>query len=635
MPGVPARVRPAGGARLLFAALLALVASTVNAAEPATFVLPSWEGPFAPAYLPDDGAYPTRTAELFAPVEYVVLVPEASDTSGDTASGTASDTTGDPFDVVARITFRYLGSDGAATRDETAGAATDTDEDADGDADGDGAADTEGDADGDPSGDADTDTDGAPDPRSAAEAAETIVTEAFYDGAHEGAAVYRFRFTGTRLGVWAFASASDHPALDGLTGTIEVVPNEDDGVQGFLAAANGRFAWPVGNDGRVEGVAYHVFMHGGNEGEDLGRIPRREASMRAAIDALLDEVEENGSRALFVGVWNQWFQLGASRWDQHDSVHPDPATFRLLETMISRAHERGMALHIWQWGDEERRWTPLGVGRDVGQDGVNGVADQRLQRYIAARLGPLPNWTMAYGFDLHEWVTPDEVRRWASTMRGLLGWPHLLMAREQGLGNRDFDFAGEPLDVVSSDARPLLDGLDVYQVTLDELAAAAGRPVLFERRFLYLRDDVWTMDATRRTLWRMTMAGGAGSVWGVHWDAQEPYPEPHQLRIFRRFWQGRLDLELEPSRADDGTFWFVAPDGARGVAYGEDTDVLTLPPVGEGAVVVAVDTRGEAYEEVVVPLDAGAEASPAGEPWRWQAPHASDWAVAIGMTNAR
>jgi hypothetical protein len=600
MPGVPARVRFGWGARLLFAALLAPLASTVHAAEPATFVVPSWEGPFAPAYLPEDGAYAARTAELFAPVEYAVLVPRNSETAGRSASDPSGDPAGDPFDVVARVTFRYLGPDDAAPRGETprggtAGAATNADG-----------------------------------------ATNTIVTEAFYDGDHEGAAVFRFRFTGTRLGPWSFTSASEHPALDGLTGTIEVVPNEDDDVQGFLTAANGRFAWPVGNDGRVEGVAYHVFMHGGSEGEDLGRIPRREGPMRAAVDALLDEAEEYGARALFVGVWNQWFELGASRWDRHDSVHPDPATFRLLETMLARAHERGMALHIWQWGDEERRWTPLGVGRDEGLEGVNGVADRRLQRYIAARLGPLPNWTMAYGFDLHEWVTPDDVRMWAANMHDLLGWPHLLMAREQGLGDRDFDFAGEALDVVSSDARPLLDGLDVYQVTLDELAAADGRPVLFERRFLYLRDDVWTMDATRHALWNMTMAGGAGSVWGVHWDAQEPYPEPSQLRIFRRFWQGRLDLDLEPSRADDGTLWFVAPDGSRGVAYAEDTDVLTLPPVPEGAVVVAVDARGGAYEELVVSPDAGEAAPPTGgEPWRWRAPHASDWAVAIGTADDR
>jgi len=585
-------VRFTWGARLLFAALPALMAPVVHAAEPATFVLPSWEGPFAPAHLPENGTYAPRTAELFAPVEYAVLVPTTSATAGGSATEPSGDPSDDPFDVVARVTFRYLGPDGDA-RDEASGGEA-----------------------------------------SGGEAADTIVTEAFYDGDHEGAAVYRFRFTGTRLGAWSFASESEHPALDGWTGAIEVVPNEDDEVPGFLTAANGRFAWPVGNDGRVEGVAYHVFMHGGNEGEDLGRIPRREAPMRAAVDALLDEAEENGARALFVGVWNQWFELGASRWDQHDSVHPDPATFRLLETMIARAHERGMALHIWQWGDEERRWTPLGVGRDEGQDGVDGVADRRLQRYIAARLGPLPNWTMAYGFDLHEWVTPDDVRRWAANLHELLGWPHLLMAREQGLGDRDFDFAGEPLDVVSSDARPLLDGLDLYQVTLGELAAAVGRPVLFERRFLYLRDDVWTMDATWRALWTMTMAGGAGSVWGVHWDAQEPYPEPSQLRIFRRFWQGRLDLDLEPARADDGTLWFFAPDDARGVAYAEDTDVLTLPPVPEGAVVVAVDTRGEAYEELVVSPDA-AGAAPTGEPWRWQAPHVSDWAVAVGTTDDR
>lgn len=554
----------------------------MSAAEPRTLVLPSWEGPFTPAYLPDGAAFPQRTAELFAPVEYAVLLPDLGSRSGD---GTTN-----PFDLVARVTFRYRGAAGAGA--DEGGAAQ------------------------------------------LAEAARTIVTEAFYDGAHEGSAVYRFRFTGTYLGAWEFTTSSDHPALDGLTGRVDVVPNGNDEVRGFLTVANGRLAWPVGNDGRLEGVAYHVFMHGGNEGEDLGRLPRPEAAMRAAIDDLLDEVEENGFRALFVGVWNQWFELGASRWDRHGSVDPDLATFRLLDTMIARAHERGLALHIWQWGDEERRWTPIGVGRDVGEDGINGVADRRLQRYVAARLGPLPNWTMAYGFDLHEWVTPAEVRSWASYLREHLGWTHLLTAREQGLGDRDFDFGNDPLDIVSSDARPLLDGLDVYEVTLGELAAAAGRPVLFERRFLYLRDGVWTMDATRRALWRMTMAGGAGSVWGVHWDEREPYPAPNQIRTFRRFWDGRLDVDLEPSRAEDGTYWFAAADGSRAVAYAEDTDTLTLPHVAEGALVMAVDTRGDDYEERSIAPTGTADGAP-DEPWRWQAPYVSDWAVAIDRTVPR
>ena len=83
-------------------------------------------------------------------------------------------------------------------------------------------------------------------------------------------------------------------------------------------------------------------------------------------------------------------------------------TFRVLEILCDMAQQRGMFVHIWQWGDEQRLWSALGIPADgdVPGDsgGVNGVADRRLQRYIAARLGPLPNWALGYGFDLYEWA---------------------------------------------------------------------------------------------------------------------------------------------------------------------------------------------------------------------------------------
>ena len=55
-------------------------------------------------------------------------------------------------------------------------------------------------------------------------------------------------------------------------------------------------------------------------------------------------------------------------------------------------------MHLWTWGDEQRHMTPA-------RWGINGNVDRATpERYIAARLGPLPGWTMGYGFDLDEWV---------------------------------------------------------------------------------------------------------------------------------------------------------------------------------------------------------------------------------------
>ncbi|MEC8891835.1 MAG: hypothetical protein VX901_00790, partial [Candidatus Poribacteria bacterium] len=66
--------------------------------------------------------------------------------------------------------------------------------------------------------------------------------------------------------------------------------------------------------------------------------------------------------------------------------------------IILKTYAAGGAVHLWMWGDSSRdqntkeRW------------GLNGCTDRRLQRYIAARLGPIPGWTLGYGYDLWEWV---------------------------------------------------------------------------------------------------------------------------------------------------------------------------------------------------------------------------------------
>src|SRR5690606_33986718 len=203
---------------------------------------------------------------------------------------------------------------------------------------------------------------------------------------------------------------------------------------------------------------------------------------------------------------------------------PDPETFRVLETLAFLAHERGMFLHVWQWGDEERRWSPLGILADARSPGdvggVNGVADRRLQRYIAARLGPLPNWSMSYGFGRNEWADEHAVRDWAQFILARSARPHLLTGMEvRRSASSLFDLGQEKLGLVSKTrvAEAAILGASagggsvpmvVYDAAAIEVAAAAGSPVIFEARYLYLRDDLWTMERTRRSMWSLSMAGG-------------------------------------------------------------------------------------------------------------------------------
>ena len=441
---------------------------------------------------------------------------------------------------------------------------------------------------------------------------ESRTTEMFYTGDD----AWAFRFTGTRTGEWSFKTSSDAAQLDSWRGTVIVEPNAETDVRGFLTTHSGKYAIPAGQAGALQGTLYNVYMNHGLR-ERVDEYSSDEPELQADIDEVLSEVEAHGLDALFVTVHNNWFELGAVSYRDHQSENPDPATFRVLETIVTKAHARGLHVHIWAWGDEQRRWTPIGVG------GINGTADRRLQRYIAARLGPLPGWTMSYGFDLYEWVSEEQVRAWAEYLHERFGWPHLLMARERhDPVDRVFEFGSRKwLDVYSVDDRPANAFYDAAVLRLE----ARGLPVLFERRFLYLRDGVWDMETTRRALWQFTMAGGAGAIWGVMWDQGTKYPNPGQLRLHGEFWRERFLLDFVRADHVSNGYALMTPEATHYVFYIEGTDQLQfdLGDLTEPLPAVALDVKGEVLEFLDLDLLTSADDT-------WTAPYPSDWVVAVG-----
>jgi len=210
----------------------------------------------------------------------------------------------------------------------------------------------------------------------------------------------------------AFGKAGNADAdLDGKRGTITVRNNPDARARGFIVAHENKYAWQVGEDGQLRAFMPNVYMNYrrfGNQNACGWTAMTPTFSDPDVLQAYLDEAEAHGCNAIQALICNQWFHAGAASSRDHQSENPDPETFSALERAIVEAHTRGMHLHIWAWGDEQRGWTPIGVG------GVNGVPDRRVQRYLAARLGPVPGWTMSYGFDLNEWVRPEQVLSWVN-----------------------------------------------------------------------------------------------------------------------------------------------------------------------------------------------------------------------------
>jgi hypothetical protein len=427
---------------------------------------------------------------------------------------------------------------------------------------------------------------------------EKRVTEMFYDKDK----MWKFRFTGTRPGMWTFKTESKVPELDGRSGTVIIKPNPNPNIKGFLTTQGNKFAIQVGNEGKLKAYRFNAYMNG-------HQFPRWESfekfGDRRMVLASLDDARKHGFDTIFVHVNNNWFNLGTPKYTDHKSRDPDPKTFEILENVITTVGEQGCRVHIWAWGDEARKWTPIGVG------GKNGEPDRRLQRYIAARLGPLPGWTMGYGFDLQEWTNEEDLRQWAEYMHKHMGWRHLLCGRGR---------ANTELDVISYSKYNVRE----YEQILKDLNSDRKRPHLYEERHTYLRNGDLSMDGTRRFLWKLTMAGGMGCFWGFYPKSKYPYPKPYQLRCASEFWEGRFLLDMLPDNSLTDGYCLRASDHKHYVFYKEDTDSVRMDLsklVGKGEA-VAVDAK-KAYEETKVRTLINKE-------HLWKAPYVSDWAIAVG-----
>lgn len=444
---------------------------------------------------------------------------------------------------------------------------------------------------------------------------ESHETEMFYDGDD----TWKFRFTGTLTGRWNYTTASDDPELSGQSGTIDVEPNPDDGIYGFIGSQGRQFV-RARSDSEVAALSPNTFMeYPSGVGHDTPFFGLFDA---AEMQDYVDDAMAHGCPGVFSSyVANHWFEYGDAAYSSSTPEDPDPETFRGLELLITTAHRSGGYAHIWAWGDHMRRWSPNGVG------GINGEADRRLQRYIAARLGPLPGWVMGYGFDLHEWTTPEELQEWVDYLSSHLGWQHLL-------GTRAYNTDGPTYDAYSSADRSS-EELSTTEHGPTDFAEVAGhfdgdnaRPHWYTERHSYMRDDFsLSMRETRRLMWWQTMAGGVGGWFGFYPNTPRPYPNPEQMQTHFEFWTTRghfvVGMERRPSLSSDANTRVLA-QGQRVVFYREGTSSITmdLTSIGGGRSAIAVDVAA-AYEEI----DLGA--LPAG-PQTWTAPYESDWVIAIG-----
>ncbi len=447
-----------------------------------------------------------------------------------------------------------------------------------------------------------------------AESGETHTTGLFYAGEDE----WWFRFTATQSGEWQFSTESEDGELNGRFGTIHITPNPD--VAGFVTHYGNKW----GRSGIDRAFVPQYVMIGG---------PQTYVNNPAEIEANIQTFfVEHGFNGVHTPVFCRWFDIEQQQCSRINVADPNPdyRTFEALEMLIREVHAAGGVVHIWMWGDDSRSENPK-------RWGINGTADVRLQRYIAARLGPLPGWTMGYGYDLFEWVDEDELTQWHEMMQTHLGWTHYLGARS---AKNQLSQLSETMDYASFEQhRP---GYGLYVRTIEQYA---DKPAFSEDRFRIRnegRAKDYTMEATRRGLWHSTMAGGVANIWGnlvgaaganTSATTSSPYPNPEQIKTYalffeERFWADMVVCETETAHSFEGVgavICLMRPTQAHYLLYAEDVTTIQLDLRGMNGMetAVAIDTRLP-YAEI----NLGEFGS---DVYSWTAPYESDWAIAVGQ----
>lgn len=440
------------------------------------------------------------------------------------------------------------------------------------------------------------------------ESGETRQSALFFDEN----STWKLRFNGSRWGEWTWITCSEEPDLNGHKGRVRVTADPE--AIGFVTHIGNRWARNRGD--RFEAFLPQLVMYHSPDGyhEDPERI-------ESHIDLFL---RDHGFTGFHTQVYCRWFDIGSSRSaDLPADPNPDPRTFEALELLIRKTHAAGGVVHIWAWGDESRKQTPV-------RWGINGEADRRLQRYLAARLGPLPGWTMGYGYDLWEWVDGEQVAAWHNNMQNLLGWSHMLGARGR---KHSLALLTEEISYASYEQhRP------DYAVYVRTLERRVDKPAFSEDRFRIRSQSRWAGKdydevRTRRGLWQSTMAGGVANIWGnllydpnsrpEDYNLSAPYRHPEWVATWRHFFRNRFTLDLVRRNEITNGVALGNPGNTCFLVYREEANAiwLDLSTMPQPATAFAVDTA-RSYDEVPVGPLSGADVV-------WRAPHYSDWAIVI------
>lgn len=455
---------------------------------------------------------------------------------------------------------------------------------------------------------------------------------------------WKFRFTGTETGTWHIKTQGPGE-LGGKEGKVVIKSSAGNTQNGFIV--------PRGNHWRWEGSDQVFIPQLVMAGEPDAYWQDGQCN-QDKINFIVERfLQKNKFTGLHIQVAGRWFDINRGNTSVEEGYimgpqNPDVRTFTVLEKILLKLNEHNGMLHFWMWGADAWGYPdqgPFGVG---GQD---SETSKRIFRYIAARLGALPNWSMGYGWDLEEWTTPEQLTIWKNNMEDYLGgWPHMLGGRAH--------HRGDPPDNAfwSGDYTGYTSFRPDYDTYLASLKHNPDKPSFQEDRFrIRIKDQFFFKDYTPemliRGLWHSTLAGGVANIWGNLTAGpgnnlsagfnDNGIMITEQINTYYEFFFGkeRFSEELMPAnqltdykkgvqiaRNGGGSLNVCSksPDNKKYIFYKENSEQIRMDLSGMNGKQkgVAIDIN-KPYQEIEIGILEPEELN-------WEAPYESDWAIAIG-----
>lgn len=334
-----------------------------------------------------------------------------------------------------------------------------------------------------------------------------------------------YRFGASLPGRWTGQTRSSIPALDGLELEVFVKPSSNPqrtGWSGQIPDNPRAWAHQAGKEGQLASRTPILVML-----PDVRKWHNNLKQMRDFVMEFNDDHGFNGGHISTIG--RGWFDADSSGKLREASPAPDMRTFAALEAAAAEWSERGGWLHLWMWGKgESGDFSNLPGGFD-------GPQSHRLNRYIAARLGPVPGWSMGLGWDVEFWAGEKKLKWWLDDLVPQLGgWHHWIGHRysDSDIGKgRDPEPANKgeylPRGIQWNTLRPADEqyagwehwGPETTDAEIDRLLEVfPNRPIMSEDRFR-TRENGWPQkdlpsdEAVLKEITRWA-SRGVGAIYG-------------------------------------------------------------------------------------------------------------------------